>query len=133
MSLRKHRAWLRRERGLRSKLEARVIDELEAAKVKYEYEAEVWEYEIPARVAKYTIDLKINKMYYEIKGYFSADDRKKMKLVREQHGQCFVMVFDNPQNKITKRSKTTYASWCDANDIPWISVNDFIRVHCGGI
>ena len=31
------------------------------------------------------------------------------------------MVFQSPYNKISKKSKTTYAQWCDNLGIPWTS------------
>lgn len=105
---------------------------LKDAGVPFEYEPEAWEYVIPERVAKYTPDLKIDGNYYEIKGRFDADDRKKMKLLHEQ-GYVFIMVFDKPGNKITAASKTTYADWCDKNGIAWMSADDFTRMFNGGI
>lgn len=32
------------------------------------------------------------------------------------HGRRFVMVFQNPQRRISKASKTTYAGWCENNN-----------------
>jgi hypothetical protein len=130
------RSWGRkklwRKKGVRSKLEDRLCDMLTAAGVSFEYEPETWEYEVPARVSKYTPDLKIDKKYYEIKGRFDADDRKKMKLLWEQ-GYKFTMVFDKPGNKITSTSRTTYGMWCDKQGIPWMSAADFERMFNGGI
>jgi len=130
------RAWQRRklwkERGKRSKLEDRLCTVLSDNGVEHEYEPEVWEYVIPERVAKYTPDLIVEGVYYEIKGHFDADDRKKMLLLRSQ-GYQFIMVFSRPENKIAARSKTTYADWCDANDIPWMSAADFEAMYDGRV
>lgn len=131
------RAWGRkklwREKGVRSKLEDRLIGVLKANDIPHSYEPEVWEYTIPERVAKYTVDLEVEGVYYEIKGRFDAEDRKKMRLIREQHGPCFIMVFSKPENKISAKSKTTYAAWCEANDIPWMSAEDFEAMYNGRV
>ena len=33
-----------------------------------------------------------------------------------------IMVFPQPNNRLRKGSKTTYADWCDKNGLAWISV-----------
>lgn len=126
----RRRLW--RKKGVRSKLEDRLCGVLKDAGVPFKYEPEVWEYTIPERTAKYTPDLKIDGKYYEIKGHFDFDDRKKMRLLHEQ-GYKFIMVFDKPENKITKASKTTYAAWCDKLGIAWMSAADFTRMFNGGV
>ena len=34
------------------------------------------------------------------------------------------MVFQSPYNKISKRSKTTYAKWCEKHGIPWCAYHN---------
>lgn len=130
MSWARRKLW--REKGKRSKLEDRLCTVLSNNGHEYQYEPETWEYEIPARIAKYTPDLLVDGVYYEIKGRFDAEDRKKMKLLRAQ-GYQFIMVFSRPENKIAARSKTTYADWCDANEIPWMSADDFEAMYDGRV
>lgn len=130
------RAWQRRKlwraKGVRSKLEDRLCSVLKSNGIPHAYEPEVWEYTIPERVAKYTPDLEVEGVYYEIKGLFDAEDRKKMRLLKEQ-GYHFIMVFSKPDNKIAAKSKTTYAMWCDANEIPWMSADDFEAMYDGRV
>lgn len=121
-----------REKGVRSKLEDRLCKVLVANGIEHEYEPEKWEYEIPARTATYTPDLLVEGVYYEIKGHFDADDRRKMLLLASQ-GYQFIMVFHRPENKISKNSKTTYADWCDKNGIAWISADDFEAMYDGRV
>ena len=61
-----------------------------------------------------------NGVLIETKGWFPSEDRKKIRLVTEQHPDKDIrMVFSNPATKIAKGSKTTYADWCDKHNIKW--------------
>ena len=54
-----------------------------------------------------------------------AAHRRKIKAVIEQHPEIDLrMVFQAPFNKISKKSKTTYAKWCDKHGIPWCSFSN---------
>lgn len=60
--------------------------------------------------------------YYETKGHWEAKDRTKLLQVLKQHPDLnIVMVFQNPNLKLNKQSKTTYAQWCDNHGIRWLS------------
>jgi hypothetical protein len=124
LSRRQARRKLWREKGVRSKLEDRACKILTDAGVPFAYEPEAWSYTIPERQAKYTPDLLVEGHYYEVKGHFDADDRKKMKLLHDQ-GFKFTMVFDKASNKIRKGSPTSYADWCDKYGIEWIEMDTF--------
>jgi hypothetical protein len=78
-------------------------------------------YTIPERLAKYTPDFLLpNGIIIETKGRFVTEDRKKHKLIREQFPDLDIrIVFSNPNSKIGKKSKTTYAMWCDHLGIPY--------------
>lgn len=104
----------------RSKFEQRLADRL--LKLGFKYEPYKIDYKVPETKHKYLPDFVRGKLIYELKGRFTASDRKKMKLLVEQHPEFdFVLVFQNPNIKINKGSKTTYADWCDKNHINWIS------------
>ncbi len=46
--------------------------------------------------------------------------RKKMILVKEQHSGIDIrFVFENPNLKLRKGSKTTYAMWAEKNGFKW--------------
>lgn len=56
----------------------------------------------------------------ETKGYFPPEDRRKMKAVVAQNPDWrFIIVFTDPEKRISKTSKVTYAAWCDKNGIAW--------------
>ena len=104
----------------RSKLEEKVADLLLNLDVTFEYEKTRFSYTIPHN---YTPDFILpNGVILECKGYWDGEDRRKIKSVKEQNPDIDLrMVFQSPFNTISKRSKTTYAKWCEKHDIPWTS------------
>ena len=107
----------------RSQLEKRVADLLTELGVTYEYETTKIAYEIQHN---YNPDFILpNGVILECKGYWRADDRRKIKTVKQQNPEIDLrMVFQAPYNTISKKSKTTYAQWCEKHDIPWTSFHN---------
>ena len=107
----------------RSKLEEKVADLLVELGVNYEYESTKVPYHIQYT---YCPDFVLpNGVYLECKGYWDADDRRKIKAVKTLNPELDLrMVFQAPFNTISKKSKTTYAQWCDKHDIPWTSFHN---------
>lgn len=103
-----------RIKGYRSGLEEEVDDKLKNAGVDGQYEQHKIEYVQPATKRKYTPDFKLpNGIFIETKGRFVASDRKKHLLIKDQYPDLDIrFVFQNANNKLSKRSKTTYADWC---------------------
>ena len=102
---------------MRSHLEEQVADLLDEMKIEYQYESEKLPYLIEAN---YIPDFKGGDIYLEAKGYFPPDQRRKMKAVKESHPDLDIrIIFQSPNNKISKRSKTTYAKWAEKNGFPW--------------
>lgn len=101
---------------MRNRLEEKVAKTLPA---QYEYEA----YSIPYTVTHQYIPDFVDhaaKQIVEVKGRFTAIDRKKHLAIKQQQPQWRVtIVFQNPDAPITKGSKTTYAGWCDKHGIAW--------------
>jgi hypothetical protein len=106
--------------AFRSGLEEKVSDLLVELGIDYEYETEKIPYVIEHN---YTPDFKLpNGIYLECKGYWEAEDRRKIKAVKLLNPDLDLrMVFQAPYNTISKQSKTTYAQWCDKHNIPWTS------------
>ena len=74
----------------------------------------------PRSRIKYSIIIHLifylpNGIYLECKGYWEAQDRRKIKAVKQLHPEIDLrMVFQSPFNKISKKSefpKTTYAQY----------------------
>ncbi len=107
----------------RSKLEESVADLLEGLGVSYEYESKRLPYTIQHL---YCPDFVLpNHVLLETKGYWDAADRRKILAVKKDNPYLDLrMVFQSPYNKISKKSKTTYAMWCEKHDIPWTSYHD---------
>jgi hypothetical protein len=102
-------------RGFRSGLEKRVGDQIkEVTGQPAAYEQEKIEYVWPSYKSRYTPDFKLpNGVYIETKGRFTADDRQKHRLIKEQRPELDIrFVFSNSNTYISKKSKTTYADWC---------------------
>lgn len=73
-------------------------------------------YEQPAKERKYEPDivLPMNGIVVECKGRFETSDRQKHLLIKEQHPDMDIrFVFSNSRARLSKRSKTTYAAWCE--------------------
>ena len=107
----------------RSGLEEKVAGLLSELNVSYEYETKKIPYVIQHN---YTPDFVLsNSVILECKGYWDAEDRRKIKQVKKDNPDLDLrMVFQSPFNTISKRSKTTYAQWCEKLDIPWTSFNN---------
>jgi len=104
----------------RSQLEENIAKLLDGLGVSFEYESEKLGYTIEH---SYTPDFVLpNYTYLEAKGYWSPADRRKILSVKKDNPDIDLrMVFQSPYNKINKKSKTTYAQWCEKHDIPWSS------------
>lgn len=115
-----------RRLGFRSGLEQRAAAQLEAAGLPVAYEEFVVKYVVPERTAKYTADFKLpNGIIVETKGRFVTADRKKHKLIREQRPDLDIrIVFMNPNARISKKSATTYAKWCDDHGVKWAKMHN---------
>ena len=107
----------------RSKLEENVANLLQGLGVSYEYESERVSYTIQHH---YTPDFVLpNHVLLETKGYWDPADRRKILAVKKDNPYLDLrMVFQSPYNKINKKSKTTYAMWCEKHDIPWTSYHN---------
>ena len=111
------------EPKFRSQLEKNIADLLEQLGVSYLYESEKLSYTISHN---YTPDFVLpNYKYLEAKGYWAPEDRRKILAVKRDNPDVDLrMIFQSPYNTISKKSKTTYAQWCDKHDIPWTSYKD---------
>lgn len=111
--------------GFKSGLEETIANELSLKKVDFGYEEEKLTYVVPETVHRYTPDFKIRKsndriLYIETKGRWVTADRKKLKLVKEQYPDLDIRIlFQNAKNRISKKSKTTYADYADKIGLPW--------------
>ena len=100
----------------RSQFEANFARNLRERKIASLYEQDTIQY-IP-KPRTYTPDFYIKEgdFYVETKGRFFATDRTKHLLIKEQNPDIDIrFVFLNAKNRLDKRSRTTYAQWCEKN------------------
>lgn len=114
-----------REEGVRSPLELVIKKQLDSAGAKYTFEAVKVDFTIPARSTFYRPDfLLANHILLEVKGEWTTEDRKKHKLIKEQHPDLDIrIVFGDARRKIGSTSQTSYALYCDRLGIPWAHRN----------
>ena len=104
----------------RSGLEERTAKYLKKLKVKFTYEKLKIRWQ-DLRYRTYTPDFVLaNGIIVETKGRFIVSDRQKHLMIKEQHPDLDIrFVFSNPNSKLYKGSKTTYADWCDKHGFKW--------------
>ena len=66
---------------------------------------------------KYLPDFLLpNGIFLEVKGRFKLEDRKKHLFIKEMYPDLDIrFVFDNPNGKLNKGGKSSYADWCTKN------------------
>ena len=108
----------------KSKLESDFAELLFKNGVQAKYEARRFEF---VRLAHYLPDWEVNPtLYIETKGYFSPRNRADLLSFREQHpGVEIFLVFSQPRNRLTAKSKTTYAEWCERHKFRYSHIRDF--------
>ena len=100
-------------------------------KFRSKFEKDVWETSLKGTYARYEcLKIPYTKLTYhhylpdfvlpngiiiEIKGRFTATDRAKHMLVKEQHPEMDIRFVFKYNNKLYKNSKTRYSDWCRKN------------------
>jgi hypothetical protein len=105
-----------------------VCSGFDAAGVTYEYEAFDIPY-VPKKTRRYKPDILLsNGIILELKGRFTTEDRQKMLNVKTDHPDIEIrFVFSNPNTRISKQSKTTYADWCNTKGFKFCKASEFPR------
>jgi hypothetical protein len=103
------------EYRFRSRFERRFAADLRDRRIEFEYE----QYKFPYQpsVKTYTPDFYLPDfdLFIETKGLFTYSDRQKHLCIQEQHPDMDLrFVFMAPHNKLSRKSKSTYSSWCTA-------------------
>ena len=103
------------DKELKSGLEEAIHIFLTSKNVDFTYEGMKICFSQPTKKKKYTPDFPIKKSFIvEAKGLFNSKDRKKHRLIKEQHPNYDIrFVFSNSKIKIGKKSQTTYGKWCE--------------------
>ena len=104
--------------NFKSKLEEEFNKFLITKKIKFGYEDFKVSFLKPEKASYYKPDFHCptnnSRILLETKGQFLTSDRRKHLYIKEQYPDLDIrFVFSNAQNKIGKKSKTTYAKWCE--------------------
>lgn len=110
---------LAKKAGMRSMGEVRCAADMKKRKIPYEYETLTLEYQHEPQ--KYTPDFILpNGVIIEYKGKMTNETRKKLLSIKRCNPDARIcLVFEKPNNKIRKGSKTTYWQWAEKNGFPW--------------
>jgi hypothetical protein len=102
----------------RSNFEKTIALSLEREGVPFGYESRHLKY---CKEHTYTPDFVLtNGIIIEAKGRFLASDRTKHLLVRKYNPELDIrFLFMNARNRLSSRSRTTYAEWCDKHGFIW--------------
>lgn len=107
-----------RSKGYRSGLEDKIATQLKESGITFEYEKKKVKYIVPQSSHTYTPDFVFpsSGLIVETKGFWSAEDRKKHLLIKQQHPDLDIrFVFSNSKTKIRKGSPTSYGDWAEKN------------------
>jgi hypothetical protein len=120
----------------RSGLEQRFQDACKDQGWDLPYEQDKIKYIIPESKHSYTPDFTVTKnSFIETKGLWSAADRKKACLIKQQHPDVSILYVLYRDQRLSKKSKTTYLSWAEkqgleactfSNKSTWMA---YIRKH----
>ena len=78
----------------------------------FPYEQTKIKYIIPESTHTYTPDFQVtSNVFIETKGLWTATERKKARLVKEQHPDKTILYVLQRNQKLTRSSNTTYLDW----------------------
>ncbi len=124
--------------SFKSKLEEKVWATLKKEFPTVKYEPQRFKFIQPEIERTYIPDFKTGRsnIFIEAKGKLDLETRKKMVWFRDSNPTVrIIFLFMNPDNKITKRSKTTYAMWATDNGFEWLDFRkDWLNAYkklCG--
>ena len=108
---------------LRSKLEERVDYEFDQLGIEHSYETETVGYIVRHT---YTPDFTVpgaHPFHVEVKGWLSPEDRAKLLAVVVNNPRLPLLVaLQSPNQKISKKSKTTVSDWATKHGICWTPI-----------
>jgi hypothetical protein len=106
--------------GMRSIGEVRCAADMDKRGIKYRYEAEKLHYVIEG---DYTPDYTLvdtDDLLIEYKGKMTNETRRKMVAIKKCHpDRRICIVFEKPNNKLSKRHKMRYWQWAEKNGFDW--------------
>jgi hypothetical protein len=106
------------EAAYKSGLEAKFQQQTKDLGYNLPYEMDRIKYVIPASKHTYTPDFTVTEnIYIETKGLWTGADRKKAILIKEQHPHIHILYVFYRDQKLSKKSSTTYLAWAQKNGL----------------
>lgn len=101
--------------GYRSGLEEKIADQLRSLDIPVRFEVVRVKYTPPLKARAYTPDFILpNGIVLESKGRLVTADRTKHRAIKDEHPDLDIrFVFSRSKTRISKKSTTTYAAWCE--------------------
>lgn len=106
----------------KSKLEVRFAKELKRKKgIKITYETATLPYTVRKNYVPDFVCVKPDgqTFYIEVKGYFRAEDRTKLRAVSSSDPRPDVRLLFASDNKVSSKSKMRYSDWCEKYGFPY--------------
>ena len=104
----------------RSKFEIRLAADLGKKNIDFEYEKATFQFAPKIRSYPPAFYLPEFKIYIETKGRLTTNDRVKHLLIKDQWPDLDIrFIFVRADNKISLKSKTSYADWCNRHGFIW--------------
>ena len=106
----------------KSKLEVRFAKELKKRKgIKITYETATIPYTVRRNYVPDFVCVRPGgeTFYIEVKGYFRAEDRTKLRAVADADPRPDVRLLFAANNKVSSKSKMRYSDWCEKYDFPY--------------
>lgn len=126
-----YRRSLGQDATYRSPEEERLAQHMEKAGLRFTYEERKLRYTHLTKTTYKTdfeVATPIGPVLVEVKGFWTHQNRQKVRQVLKSYPEInLVMAFIKPTNKISAQSKTTYAMFCEKNNIPWLLYHDLIN------
>lgn len=106
-------------RAYKSGFEEKFHDKVKEMGYDLPYEKDKIKYTIPESLHTYTPDFTVTKnVFIETKGQWTTQDRKKALFIKEQHPEITILYVLYRNQKLSKKSTTTYLDWALKHDIP---------------
>jgi len=123
----------RKDKEHRSNLETQVEKALTDQGFSPSYEVEKFSYTLHR---KYTPDFKVGDVHIEVKGWWPPSERSKfLAVVMDNPTLPIFVALQRPRMTLNKKSKTTYAMWCQKHGIAWCPIpipSDFMAQWLAG-
>jgi len=100
----------KKTKGRKSVLETKIEEQLKEAEVEYSYESKRYRY---LSQHMYIPDFILsNGIVLEVKGWFTQEDRAKLRKIKEFYPDLDLRLVFAKDNKINSRSNMRYSDWC---------------------